>query len=91
MISVISVISVVVSIVMVVAISMIVSITMFVSIAMLVFGAMVLVMLHIYPVVPVVAHKMDRTAAGVILGAVLVPMLVVPRRHMKVDRLNVTR
>src|SRR6267142_4188558 len=40
---------------------------------------------HVFVVVPVVAHKIDRPTAGVILGAVLAPVLLVSRRHVQVD------
>ena len=48
--------------------------------------AAVLVTRHVFVVVPVVPHKVDRSAAGVVLRAMLAPVFLVARRHMQVDR-----
>lgn len=44
-----------------------------------------LVLGHIHLIVPAVAHEIDRPAAGIIFGAVLIPVFLVPGRDMKVD------
>lgn len=48
--------------------------------------APVLVTRHVFVVVPVVSHKVDRPAAGVVPRAMLTPVFLVPRRHVQVDR-----
>lgn len=40
----------------------------------------------IFTVVPVVLHEVDPLATGVVLAAVLAPVLGVPRGNMQVDR-----
>ena len=42
----------------------------------------------VFVVVPIIAHEVDRSAAGIVLGAMLAPVLLVPRRDVQVDRLN---
>jgi hypothetical protein len=42
-----------------------------------VISAPVLVMRHVFVVVPVVSHKVDRPAAGVVLRAMLAPVFLV--------------
>jgi len=51
-----------------------------------VIAAPVLVTRHVFVVVPVVSHKVDRPAAGVVPRAMLTPVFLVPRRHVQVDR-----
>ena len=51
-----------------------------------VIAAPVLVTRHVFVVVPVVSHKVDRPAAGVVLRAMLTPVFLVARRHVQVDR-----
>ena len=46
----------------------------------------VLVTRHVFVVVPVVSHKVDRPAAGVVFRAMPPPVLLVARRHVQVDR-----
>ena len=48
-------------------------------------AAAVLVTRHVLLVVPIVSHKVDPPAAGVIFGAMLCPVLLVARWHMQVD------
>ncbi len=43
---------------------------------------------YVFVVVPVIAHEVDRSAAGMVLGTMLVPVLLVPRRDVQVDRLH---
>jgi hypothetical protein len=40
---------------------------------------------YILIVVPVIAHKVDRPTARVVLRAMLAPVFLVARRHMQVD------
>ena len=40
---------------------------------------------HVFVVVPVVSHKVDRPTASVVLRAVLAPVFLVARRHVQVD------
>ena len=47
---------------------------------------LVLVVRDVLLVVPVVLNEVDRPAAGVVFTAVLVPMLLMPRWDMQVDR-----
>jgi len=51
-----------------------------------VIAASVLVAGHVFVVVPVVSHKVDRPAAGVVSRAMLTPVFLMPRRHVQVDR-----
>jgi hypothetical protein len=53
-----------------------------------VIAATVLVTRDVFVVVPVVPHKVDRPAAGVVLPAVLAPVFLVARRYVQVDRLG---
>ena len=46
------------------------------------------VMGHIHLVVPPVAHKVDRSPAGMIFLAVLAPFFLVPGRNVQVERLS---
>ena len=46
----------------------------------------VLVTRHVFVVVPVVSHKVDRPAAGVVFRAMPAPVLLVARPHVQVDR-----
>jgi len=41
---------------------------------------------HVFLVVPVVPHEVDRPTAGVVLRAVFVPVFLVARWHVEVDR-----
>ena len=41
---------------------------------------------HIFFIVPSVAYKIDRPSAGIILMAMLFPLLFVAGRHMNIDR-----
>ena len=41
---------------------------------------------YVFIVVPVVSHKVDRTTAGIVLRAVLAPVLLVARGHVQVNR-----
>src|SRR5882757_2394224 len=54
--------------------------------AIAVIAAPVLVTRHVFVVVPVISHKVDRSAAGVVPRAMLTPVFLVPRRHVQVDR-----
>ena len=42
----------------------------------------------VFVVVPIIAHEVDRSAAGMVLGTMLAPVLLVPRRDVQVDRLD---
>jgi len=42
----------------------------------------------VFVVVPVIAHEVDRSAAGIVLGTMLAPVLLVPRRDVQVDWLD---
>jgi hypothetical protein len=48
-------------------------------------AAIVAVTRHVFVVVPIVSHKVDRPTAGVVLRAVLAPVFLVARRHVQVD------
>src|ERR1017187_10078924 len=50
-----------------------------------------LVTRNILMVVPVVLHKIDPLAAGVVFAAVLVPMFGVARRYAQIDRRTIHR
>ena len=41
---------------------------------------------HVFFVVPIIAHKVDRSTAGVVLRTMFAPVFLVTRRHMQVDR-----
>ena len=58
------------------------------TVAMSVFLAMML-SLRVIVGVPIVLHEIDAPAARVILGTMTVPMFLVPRRNVQVDRLGV--
>ena len=45
-----------------------------------------LVMMHVFVVVPLVLHEIDGPAAGAVLTTMLAPVLLMPRRHMQIDR-----
>src|ERR1022692_4141125 len=47
---------------------------------------LVLVSRHVFVVVPVIAHEVAPPAAGVVLGAMLAPVLFMARRHVQIDR-----
>src|SRR5882757_6133100 len=49
-------------------------------------AAAVLVTRHVFVVVPIVAHKVDPPAAGVVLRAMLCPVFLVARWNVQVDR-----
>jgi hypothetical protein len=58
-----------------------------VALAMTVVAAVLtLVSRHVFIVVPVIAHEIDRPAAGVVLRAVFAPVFLVARRHVQVER-----
>ena len=52
----------------------------------LIMAAAALVTRHVFFVVPIIAHKVDRSTAGVVLRAMLAPVLLVTLRHVQVDR-----
>ena len=56
------------------------------ALSMIVVAVLALVSRHVFVVVPVIAHEEDPPAAGVVLRTMLAPVLLVPRRHVKVNR-----
>jgi hypothetical protein len=52
----------------------------------LIMAAAVTVTRHVFFVVPIIAHKVDRSTAGVVLRTMLAPVFLVTRRHVQVDR-----
>ena len=42
----------------------------------------------VFPLVPIMAHEVDGSAARVVLGAMLAPVFLVPRRNVQVKRLR---
>jgi hypothetical protein len=42
----------------------------------------------VFVVVPIIAHEVDGSAAGMVLGTMLAPVLLVSRRDVQVDRLD---
>jgi hypothetical protein len=56
------------------------------TLSMIVAAVLALVSRHVFVVVPVVAHEVDPAAAGVVLGAMPAPVVLVPWRHVKVNR-----
>src|SRR5271167_2678838 len=67
-------------------VTLVVALTMAMALSMIVVAVLVLVSRHVLVVVPVVAHEVDPPAAGVVLRTMLAPVLLVPRRHVKVNR-----
>jgi hypothetical protein len=47
---------------------------------------LLLVTRHIFPLVPVVLHKVDALAAGIVFATVFFPILGVTWRHAQIDR-----
>lgn len=56
-----------------------------------VFAVLLTVARHVFVVVPVVAHEVDRAAAGMVLRTMPAPVPFVPRRDVQVNRLNDNR
>jgi hypothetical protein len=56
------------------------------TLSMIVVAVLALVSRHVFVVIPVVAHEVDPPAAGVVLRAMLAPVVLMPRRHVKVNR-----
>jgi len=54
--------------------------------AMIVVAVLALVSRHVFIVVPIIAHEVDPPAAGVVLRTMLAPVLLVPRRHVQINR-----
>ncbi len=69
----------------VMAVTLVMTLTMTMTMALLV-AVLVLVSRHVFVVVPVIAHEVDPPAAGVVLRTMLAPVLLVPRRYVKVNR-----
>ena len=81
----------VVSVVMPVALVMIVALVMTLTMAMSLISTLAPIMVmpvsrHVFTVVPIIAHEVDRSTAGVVFRAMLAPVLLVTRPHMQVDR-----
>src|SRR5947207_257932 len=60
------------------------------AMALAVLLAFIMVMLlcrHVLLLVPVLLHEVDRLAAGVVLAAVLLPVLCMAGGHVQIDRL----
>src|SRR5882757_584309 len=57
-----------------------------VMVMILVIAAAVLVTRHVFVVVPIVAHKVDPPAAGVVFRTMLCPVFLVVRCNVQVDR-----
>jgi hypothetical protein len=56
------------------------------ALGMIVEAVLALVSRHVFVVVPVIADEVDPPATGVVLRTMLSPVLLVPRRHVKVNR-----
>src|SRR5579862_5447244 len=46
----------------------------------------IVMVVDVFLVVPVVLYEVDRPPAGVVFGAMLLPVLLVPRTHVQIDR-----
>jgi len=64
------------------------AVTISVSMSMVLVTAALSVARHILIVVPIIPHKVDGPAACVVLPAVLVPVLLMSRWHVQIDRLR---
>ena len=71
---------------MIVSFVMAVTLVMTLTMTMALVAVLVLVSRHVFVVVPVIAHEVDPPAAGVVLRTMLAPVLLVPRRYVKVNR-----
>ena len=63
-----------------------VTLTMTMALGMIVVAVLALVSRHVFVVIPVIAHEVDAPAAGVVLRTMHAPVLLVPGRHVKVNR-----
>ena len=73
----------------VITVVIMVMVVIFVAVSMSVVTVFILVMpvlRDVFVVVPLVAHKVDRAAAGVILGAMFVPVLLVSGGDVQINR-----
>ena len=70
----------------VMAVTLVMTLTMTMVPSMIAVAVLVLVSWHVFVVVPVIAHEVDPPAAGVVLRAMLAPVVLMPRRHVKVNR-----
>ena len=64
--------------------------TVSVSLVMLpvmILGITCLMMRHIYIIIPLIMHEIDRLATCIILTTVLAPVLLMTRRYVHIDRL----
>jgi len=57
-----------------------------IAVAMLAVSALVLESRHVFIVVPVIAYEVDAPAAGIVLSTMLIPVPLVTRRHVQVNR-----
>ena len=70
----------------VMAVALVMTLTMTRRPSTTVVAVLALVSRHVFVVVPVIAHEVDPPAAGVVLRTMAAPVLLVPRRHVKVNR-----
>jgi hypothetical protein len=48
--------------------------------------ALTVIMRHVYVVIPVFFHKIDRLVAGIVTVAIFIPSFGVTRRHIEINR-----
>ena len=53
----------------------------------IVLGVMLLIIGHVFFIVPPVLYKIDRAATGIVFGTVFTPMFFMTGRYMNIDRL----
>src|SRR5579871_4389623 len=76
----------VVVVVVVVIVVVVVVMVVIVTVTVIVIPIVIVMVVDVFRVIPVVLYEIDRSPAGVVFGAMLLPVPLVPRTHMQIHR-----